>query len=90
VINEKIKKKAEKTGHQRRLRRLPRRHIWCKLSLWQRHSTKNDVLAKWIIINSLGENTKKIVEGQGKTAFQTWNILEKSYTVGPEKKKIRH
>jgi len=49
---------------------------------------KNDVLVKWIIINSLGERTRKIAEGHGKTAFQTWSILEKSFTVGPEKRKL--
>jgi len=31
---------------------------------------KNDVMVKWIITNSLGENTKEIIEGNGKTAHQ--------------------
>jgi len=42
---------------------------------------KNDVMVKWIIINSLREETRKIIEGQGKTAFQTWKILEHFFKV---------
>ena len=49
---------------------------------------KNDVLVKWIITNSLGEKTKKIIEGQGKTAFQVWEILSKSFTRSPERRKL--
>eukprot|EP00833_Pecoramyces_ruminatium_P005940 jgi/Orpsp1_1/1179972/evm.model.c7180000071638.1 len=49
---------------------------------------KKDVLVKWIITNSLGEKTRKIIEGEGKTAFQIWNILRKSFTSSPEKRKI--
>ncbi|OUM59573.1 hypothetical protein PIROE2DRAFT_63684 [Piromyces sp. E2] len=45
-------------------------------------------MVKWIIINSLSENTRRIVEGQGKTAFQVWKILERSFTASPEKRKI--
>jgi replication fork clamp-binding protein CrfC len=41
---------------------------------------KNDVMVKWIITNSLGENTKKIIEGNGKTAHQTWTTFEKYFT----------
>jgi len=42
---------------------------------------KNEVMVKWIITNSLGENTKKIIEGNGKTAYQIWTTLEKSFTI---------
>ena len=49
---------------------------------------KNDVMVKWIIINSLGENTRKIIEGNGKTAHQIWKVLEKSFTASPEKRKL--
>ena len=49
---------------------------------------KNDVMVKWIITNSLGENTKKIIEGNGKTAHQIWITLEKSFTMSPEKRKL--
>eukprot|EP00833_Pecoramyces_ruminatium_P007690 jgi/Orpsp1_1/1181722/evm.model.c7180000078315.1 len=49
---------------------------------------KSDIMVKWIILNSLGENTRKIVEGHGKTAYQVWNILEKSFTINPEKRKM--
>jgi len=38
---------------------------------------KNDVTVKWIIINSLGQNTKKIIEDHGKTAYQIWKVLKK-------------
>jgi len=49
---------------------------------------KNDVMVKWIIINSLGEKTRSIIEGQGKTAFHTWEILEKSFTTSSEKRTL--
>jgi len=49
---------------------------------------KNDVMVKWIIINSLGEKTRRIIEGHGKTAHQIWSILEKSFTSSPEKRKM--
>ncbi|ORY20967.1 hypothetical protein LY90DRAFT_516365 [Neocallimastix californiae] len=49
---------------------------------------KNDVMVKCIIINSLGEKTRKIIEGQGKTAFQTWKILKHSFTRSPERRKL--
>jgi len=53
----------------------------------------NDVMVKWIIINSLGEKTRRIIEGvrgygYGKTAHQICDILEKSFTVSPEKRKM--
>ena len=50
---------------------------------------KNDIIVKWILLNTLGERTKRIVEGQGKTAYQIWNTLEKSFTSSLEKKKAR-
>jgi len=49
---------------------------------------KNDILVKWIITNNLGENTKKILESQSKTAFQLWELLNKSFTIGPEQRKM--
>ena len=49
---------------------------------------KNDIIVKWIISNSLGENTRKIIEGQGKTAHQIWSILEKSFTRSPERRRL--
>eukprot|EP00833_Pecoramyces_ruminatium_P011506 jgi/Orpsp1_1/1185538/evm.model.c7180000094294.1 len=49
---------------------------------------KNDILVKYIITNSLGEKTKKILESQSKTAFQLWELLNKSYTRSPEHRKI--
>jgi len=45
-------------------------------------------MIKWIITNSLGENIKKIIEGNGKTAHQIWTTLEKSFTMSPEKRKL--
>jgi len=49
---------------------------------------KSDVMVKWIIINSLGEETRKIIASQGKTAFETWKTLEKSFTVSHERRCI--
>ena len=46
---------------------------------------KNDIMVKWIIKNSLGEKTKRIIEGQGKTSFQIWKILKASFTMNPER-----
>ena len=31
---------------------------------------KNDIIVKWILLNTLGERSKRIIEGQGKTAYQ--------------------
>jgi len=49
---------------------------------------KNDIMVKWIIKNSLGEKTKRIIEGQGKTSFQIWKILKASFTMNPERQKL--
>ena len=49
---------------------------------------KSDVMVKWIIINSLGEETRKIITTQGKTAFETWKTLEKSFTVSHERRRM--
>jgi len=46
------------------------------------------ILVKWIITNSLGNNTKRIIQGCNKTSFQIWNILRKSYTKSEEQQKI--
>ena len=45
-------------------------------------------MVKWIIINSLGEETRKIITTQGKTAFETWKTLEKSFTVSHERRRM--
>jgi len=31
---------------------------------------KSDIIVKWILLNTLGERSKRIIEGQGKTAYQ--------------------
>jgi len=49
---------------------------------------KKDILVKWIITNSLGSKTKEILKGYSKTAFQLWNFLQKSFTLGEEHRKI--
>jgi len=43
-------------------------------------------MVEWIIINSLGEETMKIIASQGKTAFETWKTLGKSFTVSHERR----
>jgi len=47
---------------------------------------KNDILVKWIITNSLGDNTKKILESHSKTVFQVLEILNKLFTIGLEQR----
>eukprot|EP00833_Pecoramyces_ruminatium_P007745 jgi/Orpsp1_1/1181777/evm.model.c7180000078571.1 len=49
---------------------------------------KDDNVTKWVILNSLGQETRKIVENRGKTAFQTWKILENSFTKSKEQLRI--
>ena len=49
---------------------------------------KNDILVKWIITNSLGSKTKEILKGHNKTAFQLWNFLQESFTLGEEHRKM--
>ena len=48
------------------------------------NDVKKDNITKWIILNSLGENTKKLIEARGKTAYESWKILEDSFTKGKE------
>jgi len=48
---------------------------------------KNDNITKWIIINTLGDDTRRIIENRGKTAYEIWKILESSFTKGSEKLK---
>jgi len=48
---------------------------------------KNDNITKWVIINSLGKQTRKIISNRGKTAYETWKILENSFTKGKEQLK---
>jgi len=48
----------------------------------------NDIKAKWIIINGLGEHTQKLINGNEKTAFQIWNIFQESFTKSKERRKI--
>ena len=48
----------------------------------------NDITAKWMIINTLGEKTQEIVKGNGKTAYQDWKFLEKSFTKSKESWKL--
>jgi len=49
---------------------------------------KNDNITKWIIINTLGDETRKIIENNGKTAFEMWNILRASFTKSNEQIKL--
>jgi len=48
---------------------------------------KLDNTTKWVIMNSLGNKTRKLIESRGKTAFQTWKILENSFTKSKEQQK---
>eukprot|EP00833_Pecoramyces_ruminatium_P003861 jgi/Orpsp1_1/1177893/evm.model.c7180000063233.1 len=48
----------------------------------------NDITTKWMILNTLGENTQKIIKGNGKTAHQIWKLLEKSFTKSIETRKM--
>eukprot|EP00833_Pecoramyces_ruminatium_P011250 jgi/Orpsp1_1/1185282/evm.model.c7180000093072.1 len=47
---------------------------------------KNDILVKWIIMNSLGPETRKTIKSNNKTAFQIWTILRKAFTKSPEQR----
>ena len=49
---------------------------------------KNDNTTKWIILNTLSDETRKIIENRGKTAFEVWKILENSFTKGKEQLKL--
>jgi hypothetical protein len=51
-----------------------------------RHKER-DIIVKWILLNTLGEKTKRIIEDQGNTAYQIWTTLEKSFTRSLEKRK---
>jgi len=47
-------------------------------------------MLKWIIINSLGEETRKIIEGQGKTAFPNMENLRTFLHKKSRTKKIKN
>eukprot|EP00833_Pecoramyces_ruminatium_P010631 jgi/Orpsp1_1/1184663/evm.model.c7180000090451.1 len=49
---------------------------------------KNDITVKWIIMNSLGDNTRKIIKSHNKTSFQIWKMLEKAFTKSPEQRRL--
>jgi len=48
----------------------------------------NDITTKWIIINSLGEQTQSIIEGNEKSAYEIWKLLKESFTKSKEQRKI--
>jgi len=48
----------------------------------------NDITAKWMILNSLGEKTQEIVQGYGKTAHQVWKILKAAFTISEKTRKM--
>ena len=50
------------------------------------NTTKEDI--KWIITNSLGEKTKALLKSHNKTAYQMWQFLQESFTLGVEHKKM--
>jgi len=49
---------------------------------------KNDITTKWMIINSLGEKTQKLIEGNGKTAYDIWKILQESFNKSLGRRKM--
>ena len=49
---------------------------------------ENDITTKWIIINSLGEQTQSIIEGNEKSAYEIWKLLKESFTKSKEQRKI--
>eukprot|EP00833_Pecoramyces_ruminatium_P006369 jgi/Orpsp1_1/1180401/evm.model.c7180000073270.1 len=48
----------------------------------------NDITTQWIIMNSLSENTQKIIDGQANTAFKIWNSLKESFTKNKQIRKL--
>lgn len=48
----------------------------------------NDITTKWIIINGLGEKTQKIIEGNEKTAYEIWKLLQESFTKSIGRRKM--
>ena len=41
-----------------------------------------------MIINSLGKKTQKLIEGNGKTAYDIWKILQESFTKSLGRRKM--
>jgi len=48
----------------------------------------NDITANWMIFITLGEKTQEIPKRNGKTAYQVWKLLEKSFTKSKESRKL--
>ena len=49
---------------------------------------KNDIVVKWIITNSFGENTKRILNSHNKTAYEIWKQLNNSFKMWEEHQKM--
>ena len=48
----------------------------------------NDIIAQWIIMNSLSEITQKLIEGKANTAYKIWNFLKSSFTKNQQTRKM--
>lgn len=48
---------------------------------------KNDNITKYIIMNSIGKNSRRIIESRSRTVYQSWKILESSFTKSKEQLK---
>jgi len=49
---------------------------------------KNGIMVKWIINNNLRKKTKETIKNHSKTAFEMWNFLQDSFTLGEEHQKM--
>ena len=54
----------------------------------EENDINNDIIAQWIIMNSLSEATQKVIEGKANTAYKIWNFLKSTFTKNLQTRKM--
>ena len=54
----------------------------------EENDINNDIIAQWIIMNSLSEATQKVMEGKANTAYKIWNFLKSTFTKNQQIRKM--
>jgi len=56
--------------------------------VYEKGTDINNISTKWIIINRQGDKTQKLIDGNEKTAYEIWKILQGSFTKSSGRRKI--
>ena len=55
----------------------------------EENDINNDIIAQWIIMNSLSEATQKVIERKANTACKIWNFLKSTFTKNQQTRKMK-